>query len=61
MLFRILITNQNFGKEQNKSKIYPKMSKVIADEIGSKVIILSPLEFGDDERTWKEWSKILII
>ena len=37
------------------------MSKVIADEIGSKVIILSPLEFGDDERTWKEWSKILII
>ena len=30
------------------------MSHVIADEIGSKVLNLSPLEFGDDENTYLE-------
>jgi ABC-type Zn uptake system ZnuABC Zn-binding protein ZnuA len=30
------------------------MSQVIADEVGSKVLVLSPLEFGDDEKTYLE-------
>jgi zinc transport system substrate-binding protein len=31
-----------------------KMSQVIADEVGSKVLVLSPLEFGDGEKTYLE-------
>ena len=31
-----------------------KMSQVIADEVGSTVLVLSPLEFGDDEKTYLE-------
>lgn len=34
--------------------VNPRMSQVIADEIGSKVLILSPLEFGDDKSTYLE-------
>ena len=45
-LARTLDTSVIFTEEG----INPKMSQVIADEIGSKVLILSPLEFGDGEK-----------
>jgi len=49
-LARTLDTSVIFAEEG----INPKMSQVIADEIGSKVIILSPLEFADNEKTYLE-------
>lgn len=49
-LARTLDTSVIFTEEGGN----PRMSQVIADEIGSKVLILSPLEFGDDEKTFLE-------
>jgi len=49
-LARTLDTSVIFTEEG----VNPRMSQVIADEIGSKVLILSPLEFGDDEKTYLE-------
>jgi len=34
--------------------VNPKVSQVIADEIGSKLLVLSPLEIGDENRTFLE-------
>tara|TARA_B110000495_G_C22914124_1_gene533886 strand:+ start:189 stop:1115 length:927 start_codon:yes stop_codon:yes gene_type:complete len=34
--------------------VNPRMSQVIADEIGSRVLVLSPLEFRDGEKTYLE-------
>ena len=49
-LARTLDTSVIFTEEE----VNPKMSQVIADEIGSKVLILSPLEFGDDDKIYLE-------
>ncbi|ABX13024.1 periplasmic solute binding protein [Nitrosopumilus maritimus SCM1] len=49
-LARILNANVIFTEEG----VNPKMSQVIADEIGSKVLMLSPLEFGDEDGTFME-------
>ena len=34
--------------------VNPKVAQVIADETGSKLLVLSPLEFGDENRTYLE-------
>ena len=34
--------------------VNPKVAQVIADETGSKLLVLSPLEFGDENKTYLE-------
>lgn len=34
--------------------VNPRMSQIIADEVNSIVLVLSPLEFGDDEKNYLE-------
>ena len=49
-LAKTLETNVIFTEEF----INQKLSQVIADETGTKLLVLSPLEFGDENRTYLE-------